>query len=49
MTDLTEVTTLSEAVNMFIPDVNIIHNIINGDALTEVPIENGTIPSIRKL
>jgi hypothetical protein len=49
MVDLTEANTLSEAVNMFIPDVNTVHNIINEDALTEITIENGTIPSIRKV
>jgi hypothetical protein len=46
---LTEATNLNEAVNLLVPDSNIIHNIINEDALTEITIENGTIPSIRKV
>lgn len=45
----TRATDLTSAVNLFIPDTNRIHDIINGDATTEVAVENGFIPSIRKV
>lgn len=45
----TRATDLTSAVNVFIPDTNRIHDIINGDATTEIPVENGFIPSIRKV
>lgn len=45
----TRATDITSAVNLFVPDTNRIHDIINGDATTEVAVENGFIPSIRKV
>lgn len=42
-------TNLNEAVELLVPDSNTLHEIINGDASTEVPLpEGGTAPSVRK-
>lgn len=40
--------TFEQAVDLVEQDVNIFHDILNGDDTTSVPIDVGTVPSVRK-
>lgn len=41
-------TTFAEAVDLFEQDIDIFHQTLNGDVNTEVSVDSGTIPSVRK-